>query len=202
MFLTPSNTYYDSDGSQRASKAWYLILACREAGPLDGMGITTRDEQYTCGTCGKAHSALYAIARKVALSQLGHFMMGTARIGGHSVVVSGNFGSDGLPDTIGQYGIPSALAPYFTKLPNDVASSYWHSGEDYHAGKSGDYRQLGLWALARLVYPMLVKAGLCPSSHERISGQWGHWATYAKYRTDTERRRASRDIDSAITATV
>jgi len=37
-----------------------------------------------------------AIVRKVSLRQLGHWMMGTARIYGQSVTVSGSYGSDGL----------------------------------------------------------------------------------------------------------
>lgn len=187
MFLTTSNTYYDSSGSQHASKAWYLILATLDTGDRD-------IEHYTCATCGEPHPSLYANARKVAMSQCGQFMMGIARIGGNSIVVSGQFGSDGLPKHMGTepwHTLRAETLPYFTKLPDSVASSYWHSGADYHAGKSGDYTMLRAWALASLVYPLLVKAGLAPYAITREAGQWGHQGLYRKWRTDRERQRAS-----------
>jgi hypothetical protein len=51
----------------------------------------------------KAQSNSYplrAIVRYVRMRQLGHFMMGSARINGHSLTLSGSYGSDGLPTSV------------------------------------------------------------------------------------------------------
>jgi hypothetical protein len=46
----------------------------------------------------------YAVVRRVALSQCGHFMMGTANLCGRWVSVSGAYGSDGLPMSLASEG--------------------------------------------------------------------------------------------------
>ena len=74
--LNDGFTYYDNSGQHRSRGAFLLLLDRDNA-----------DE-------------LRAIVRKVALSQCGHFMMGTARVFGQSIPVSGAYGSDGLPRTI------------------------------------------------------------------------------------------------------
>ena len=40
--------------------------------------------------------SIKALVRSVKLTQLGHWMMGTARIYNHSITISGAYGSDGL----------------------------------------------------------------------------------------------------------
>lgn len=41
-----------------------------------------------------------AIVRYVRMRQLGHFMMGSAKVGKHRLTLSGSYGSDGLPKTV------------------------------------------------------------------------------------------------------
>lgn len=72
---------YTRDGSQAHSRGRFLIL----------LHLDSDD--------GTKHP-MRAIVRKVALRQLGHWMMGTARIAGKSVTISGAYGGDGLGVTV------------------------------------------------------------------------------------------------------
>ena len=60
------------------------------------------------GTGGKGE--IRALVRQVALRQLGHFMMGTARVKNHSITLSGTYGGDGLtvdvPAVVFNEGVP------------------------------------------------------------------------------------------------
>jgi hypothetical protein len=113
MYVTSiGHTYYQGT-EQRHSRAPYAILAS--------------DDDNT----------LYACVRSVALRQLGHFMMGTARIGGQSIIVSGSFGADGLPLTVGR-DIPRAIVDkLFVQVPDSIATLYWQY-DGYHRGESYD----------------------------------------------------------------
>ena len=80
MYLrNDGHTYYDGT-EQHRSRGQFLILISRLDRPKE----------------------LRALVRSVALRQLGHWMMGVARIYGKSIVVSGTYGADGLPVTIDQ----------------------------------------------------------------------------------------------------
>jgi len=76
-------TYYGTYGCQQRSRGRFLIL-------LDNGGKELR-----------------AIVRTVALRQLGHWMMGYARVYGESLTVSGTYGSDGLPKHIDTLRFPN-----------------------------------------------------------------------------------------------
>jgi len=78
MYITNDHRRYYVGSEQHTSRGLFLMLLQEKGKPL------TQDN-------------LRAIVRKVALSQVGNFMMGYARIGGRSFVVSGSYGSDGLP---------------------------------------------------------------------------------------------------------
>lgn len=78
MYLEPAYPYYTADGEQRTHRASFLILlqsANRPVGPDNLKGVV----------------------RRVALRQLGQFMMGSANIGGRWHTISGLYGGDGLP---------------------------------------------------------------------------------------------------------
>lgn len=113
MYVTNiGHTYYDG-GGQRHTRAPYAILASDD------------------------DNNLYACVRQVALRQVGHFMMGSARIGGQSVTVSGLFGSDGLPLTIDRDIDRATVERLFVRVPDAIASLYW-SYDGYHRGESYD----------------------------------------------------------------
>ena len=78
MYIRGTERYYSRGGQQHARRAPFLILLRWKDGPRD-------------------HTNFRAIVRKVAMSQCGHFMMGTARIKSHSITLSGTYGDDGLP---------------------------------------------------------------------------------------------------------
>ena len=80
MYLEQVNSYCDRCGTQFIRKANYLLL------------LQTKDSVHRTG--------LRAVVREVALKQWGHWMMGTARVFGESITVSGSMGNDGLPRTV------------------------------------------------------------------------------------------------------
>ena len=80
-------------------------------------------------------SALYAIARRVRLSQLGHFMMGSVRIVDSIITVSGAYGHDGLPCSMNEL-TPRARAK-LTRVPDELAVKFWNSGGHNSSGSEG-----------------------------------------------------------------
>ena len=114
MYITNDHQTYYVGSEQHTSRGLFLMLLQEKGKPL------TQDN-------------LRAIVRKVALSQLGHFMMGYARIGGRSFVVSGAYGSDGLPmdvdsDTYNR-GVP---------VPPELYTLWAHGGGWNSAGGETD----------------------------------------------------------------
>ena len=104
MFLG-GYSYY-SGTEQRHSRAPFIILLARD-------------------------KELRLLVRKVAMRQVGHFMMGKANIDGRWIGVSGMFGNDGLPidsDKVSDLAWESA-----TPVPSELAFNYWHSS-GYHRG--------------------------------------------------------------------
>ena len=75
MYLTNQGGSYYRGTEQHSRRAPFLIL------------MNTKD----------ATKPIRAIVRKVALHQCGHWMMGSARIKGHRIPISGAYGADGLP---------------------------------------------------------------------------------------------------------
>ena len=71
----------------------------------------------------------YAVVRKVALRQFGHWMMGSANICGKWRTVSGAYGSDGLPMTV------DALPVDAIPLPRDLYDA-WNKGGGWNSAGS------------------------------------------------------------------
>ena len=78
MYLTNKGHTYYRGTEQCHTKAPFLLL------------IQDKDQPV-------GQDNFRALVRSVALHQLGHWMMGTARIKNQSITVSGVYGSDGLP---------------------------------------------------------------------------------------------------------
>ena len=123
MFIKPTRSYYTYDGSQHASRQWFLILLQPPLFTEEKLPIR-------------------AVVRKVALSQLGHFMMGIARIKGHSIVCSGSYGGDGLPK------ICPTMEIYNTGivLPDDLVKA-WNTGGGWNSAGS-EASAMRQWAIA------------------------------------------------------
>jgi hypothetical protein len=129
-------TYYVGS-EQHHSRGSYLVLTSTREKDVNGF------------------ETLYGAIRLVALRQLGHFMMGSLRIGGHVVSVSGPYGSDGLPLNGDRFTVnPTArptlygrdpkprqlseeesakLLSHFHKIDPALAALYWRDGPERSA---------------------------------------------------------------------
>lgn len=134
-------TYYDAGGSQYSRRAPFLLLA-------------TGWESYVCSNteCSMSYAehshtrvaGLYACVRKVALRQCGHFMMGSCRVGDSRIVVSGFYGSDGLPL---DYDALSARARgKFVRVPGVIAELYWRADRPGHNSAGSEARVMAHYA--------------------------------------------------------
>jgi hypothetical protein len=94
---------------------------------------------------------LWATTRACSLHQCGHFMMGTIRIGGKSITVSGPIGHDGLP--LDLQDVPQAWRNKLVELPEDVATAFW--GDNGHNDVGRAAKPLREWAYTALVHPAL-----------------------------------------------
>ena len=127
MYLNnEGRTYYSRTGNQHHSRAPFLIL------------MQDKD-----GDCGPDN--FRAIVRKVALEQLGHFMMGTARIKNTSITISGAYGSDGLP-----VSVPKEIYDMGIDIPAKLYEAWnkgggWNScGNEAEAMKEWDLETFGV----------------------------------------------------------
>ena len=128
MYIKPTRTYYEYDGTQHAGRALFLLLL--------------QPKQATIGeTCSADNT--YAVVRKVALRQLGHWMMGRVNLGGTWYSVSGAYGSDGLPMNVAK--LPADAKP----LPHDLYQAWSKGGGWNNAGNEAP--AMRDWALANLI---------------------------------------------------
>lgn len=98
----------------------------------------------TCRTFRPATNNKYplrAVVRYVRMTQLGHFMMGTARIGAHRLSLSGSYGSDGLPCSV-----PDEVYEAGVELPQELYN-LWNTGGGWN-GAGSEAIAMRLWALA------------------------------------------------------
>lgn len=84
-----------------------------------------------------------AIVRYVRMRQMGHWMMGSARIGSERVTLSGSYGSDGLPSTVSD-----AVYDAGTEVPTHLVEAWGKGGGWNSAGNEAS--QMREWALKNL----------------------------------------------------
>ena len=104
MYLKPNSSYYRGT-EQCAARAPFLLL------------LQPKQDNISA-TCAADNT--FAVVRKVALRQCGHWMMGRVNLCGHWRTVSGAYGSDGLPmdvDTLPRDAVrlPAALYDAWSK---------------------------------------------------------------------------------------
>jgi len=87
---------------------------------------------------------LYACVRHVSLRQLGHWMMGTARIADQSLTLSGSYGSDGLPCDYEK--LTESARTKLIELPAELIEEFWKGGGHNCAGSEAS--AMRNWALA------------------------------------------------------
>ena len=106
MYVERTHGYYRG-GEQCASRARFLLLL-----------------QLADKPCSRENT--FAVVRKVALRQLGHFMMGRVNLGGKWYSVSGAYGSDGLPMSVDK------LPADAVQLPAELYDA-WNNGEGWNS---------------------------------------------------------------------
>lgn len=84
-----------------------------------------------------------AIVRHTSMRQLGHFMMGFARVLGHRITLSGSYGGDGLTCTV-----PDAVYDAGIELPGELREA-WNNGGGWNSSGSED-PMMRKWALENL----------------------------------------------------
>jgi len=119
MYIERTVSGYDRSGEQVSRRAKFLLL------------MQTKDSD---------SKDIRGIIRKVALRQLGNWMMGRTRIGSKWYTVSGSYGSDGLPMTVEQDAFDKG-----TKLPNELYDA-WSKGEGWNS-TGNEAPQMLEWAL-------------------------------------------------------
>ena len=119
MYIERNGSYY-TNGGQHARRARFLLLMQSKQEP---------------------NAPMRGIVRKVALQQFGHFMMGTARIKGHSITVSGSYGGDGLP-----VRVPHECFLLGTEVPPDLFDAWNYGGGWNSAGSEAP--AMRKWALS------------------------------------------------------
>ena len=125
MYLTNEGHTYYHGTSQHQSRAPFLILVQHKDLPIGPDNFR-------------------ALVRKVALQQMGHWMMGVARIKGQSITVSGDYGSDGLPHTTDITEVWEAATP----VPKELYD-LWNDGGGNSCGSEAD--AMRKWALENLM---------------------------------------------------
>jgi hypothetical protein len=112
MYIRPTMSGTDRSGQHVSRRGDFLLL------------IQEKDK------CAKGN--VFAIVRKVALQQLGHFMMGSVNICGKWQTVSGTYGNDGLPMDVEK--LPSDAV----RLPDELFDA-WNKGGGWNsAGSESD----------------------------------------------------------------
>lgn len=114
--------------------------------------IITGGYTFPDGGGGMVKLPLRAAVRNVRMSQLGHWMMATARVGKDRVFLSGSYGSNGLPCDPSKF--PHAYGTMLP-LPAELEAKFWSGGGHNTAGTEGP--SLRAWAKANLI--ALRKAG-------------------------------------------
>lgn len=83
-----------------------------------------------------------AIVRYVRMRQMGHWMMGSARIGTERITLSGSYGSDGLPTSVSDSAYESGV-----ELPQYLYDA-WNKGGGWNSAGS-EAGMMREWALSR-----------------------------------------------------
>jgi len=81
---------------------------------------------------------LYGIVRKVALQQCGQFMMGVARIGGKTIILSGTYGADGLAIHDNKLDYKFAVKYGAKRIPDELYQKWANGGGWNSAGSEAE----------------------------------------------------------------
>lgn len=118
MYLTQTERYCRGTEQAIRRAPFLIVVVCydRSDGSLMGKRLPLR-----------------GLVRKVALHQTGHFMMGSARVHGKRICISGCYGSDGLPREVDQETYDRA-----TPMPAELEAAFWQGGGHNSCGSEAD----------------------------------------------------------------
>lgn len=146
MFITTTNAGYNRHDEQFAQGLFLIVVQ-------DPKGSSRHYIDEKTGQPSK-HPAplLRAIVRHVKMTQCGHWMMANITLGGFNLVLSGSYGSDGLPKSLDQH-FPKenepgksarftdeqkqALWDQLVPVPDELQDAFWNGGGHNSAGKEG-----------------------------------------------------------------
>jgi hypothetical protein len=137
MYIEPARGYY-AGTEQRTSRGRFLLLLQPRLDLTQPYDCKLGDPSPLQRECSAENT--YAVVRKVALRQLGHFMMGRVNLCGKWHSVSGAYGSDGLPMSVDK--LPSDAV----KLPRELFDK-WSRGGGWN-GPGNEATDMRTWALA------------------------------------------------------
>ena len=125
MYLTDEGYSYIRGTSQCHTRAPFLILVQNKDLKIDSNNFR-------------------ALVRKVALQQMGNWMMGTARVKNTSITISGSYGGDGLPISVSEeiYDLGTPVPQYLYDL--------WDKGEGWNSCGS-EATEMRAWAIKNLI---------------------------------------------------
>lgn len=137
MFIESTQGYCDRSGEQYVKRALFLILVQRDYfKDANGNYLSPKDRP-------EGYDEIRAIVRKVALHQFGHWMMGSARVLGERIGISGAYGSDGNPSTVSEKVFAESIP-----LPDHLYDA-WNKGEGWN-GAGSEVPLMREWANANL----------------------------------------------------
>lgn len=119
MYIKPTRSWYEAP----LMRQWSLIMCT----PGRKVKSFTSDYEYYIADYNGAKAPIRCIIRKVALEQLGHWMMGYARAFGHTITISGDYGSDGLPKNVDREVWNKAIP-----LPDELYDA-WNDGGGWNS---------------------------------------------------------------------
>ena len=120
MYIYGTSTYYKGT-AQCSRKAPFLILIQHKNKPIGPDNFR-------------------ALVRMVAMEQCGHWMMGRARVKGQTLILSGSYGSDGLPYTTDKDDVFDMAVPVPARL-----YELWAKGEGWNSAGS-EAEEMAKWA--------------------------------------------------------
>lgn len=111
-----------------------------------GRDGTQHGEGYFLALWSDKDDRLFAAVRKARLSSCGPWLMGSLRLAGAAVTLSGSYGGDGLP--MDYERLTEAQRALLTPVPDDLAKVYWAGGGWNSAGKEAP--AMCKWAVENL----------------------------------------------------
>jgi hypothetical protein len=108
MYVSSVRSYCTRTGEQRASGAFLVLFSI-----VPGKEVR-------------------AAVRHVKMRQCGHWMMGSMKLGEHTITLSGTYGADGLTRDP-----PEGLWEHLVPLPEELTVEFWKGGGWNSAGAEG-----------------------------------------------------------------